>query len=163
MAITAQVVNVTKPLASANETVDADRWIVMRKDGGIIKRLSMEAQQEIMEIIEKQKGSAVPIGRETFVPPTSGQVSQNEILLPTGTTASFFWAWPYFTILVAKNRGPSDPPPGPPRASGPLRDPPGSHLGPIWDLFGPVCDHISTPTGPAEVQDNPLPKIPRHI
>ena len=36
----------------------------MHKNGGIIKRLSAEAQQEIMEIIEKQKGSAVPIGRE---------------------------------------------------------------------------------------------------
>ena len=64
MAITAQVVKVTKPLASANEIVDADHWIVMHKEGGIIKRISEEAQKEILRIIESQKGSAVPIERE---------------------------------------------------------------------------------------------------
>ncbi len=64
MAITAQVVKVTKPLASANEIVDADHWIVMHKNGGIIKKVSEEAQREIMRIIESQKGSAVPIERE---------------------------------------------------------------------------------------------------
>ena len=64
MAITAQVVKVTKPLASANEIVDADHWIVMHKNGGIIKKLDEEAQKEIMRIIENQKGSAVPIERE---------------------------------------------------------------------------------------------------
>ena len=64
MAITAQVVKVTKPLASANEIVDADHWIVMHKNGGIIKKLSLEAQQEINGIIEEQNGSAVPINRE---------------------------------------------------------------------------------------------------
>ena len=64
MAITAQVVKVTKPLASANEIVDAGHWIVMHKEGGIIKKVSEEAQKEIMKIIESQKGSAVPIERE---------------------------------------------------------------------------------------------------
>ncbi len=64
MAITAQVVKVTKPLASANEIVDVDHWIVMHKKGGIIKKLGEEAQKEIMRIIESQKGSAVPIERE---------------------------------------------------------------------------------------------------
>ena len=64
MAITAQVVKVTKPLASANEIVDAGHWIVMHKKGGIIKKVSEEAQKEIMKIIESQKGSAVPIERE---------------------------------------------------------------------------------------------------
>ncbi len=64
MAITAQVVKVTKPLASANETVDADRWILMHKDGGIIKKVSDQAQKEIMKIIENQKGSAVSIERQ---------------------------------------------------------------------------------------------------
>ena len=64
MAITAQVVKVTKPVASANEIVDADHWIVMHKKGVIIKKLSEEAQREIMKIIEGQKGSAVPIERE---------------------------------------------------------------------------------------------------
>ena len=59
MAITAQVVKVTKPLASANEIVDADHWIVMHKDGGIIKRLSQEAQQDIMKIIEEQKSKGM--------------------------------------------------------------------------------------------------------
>jgi hypothetical protein len=37
----------------------------MHKDGGIIKKLSEEAQQEISRIIENQKGSAVPITRES--------------------------------------------------------------------------------------------------
>ena len=64
MAITAQVVKVTKPLASANEIVDADHWIVMHKNGGIIKKLNEETQKEIVKIIESQKGSAVPIERE---------------------------------------------------------------------------------------------------
>ena len=36
----------------------------MHKNGGIIKKLSLEAQKEIMKIIESQKGSAVPIERE---------------------------------------------------------------------------------------------------
>ncbi len=65
MAITAQVVKVTKPLASANEIVDAGLWIVMHKDGGIIKKVSEEAQREISRIIDSQKGSAVPITRES--------------------------------------------------------------------------------------------------
>jgi hypothetical protein len=65
MAITAQVVKVTKPLASANEIVDAGHWIVMHKEGGIIKKLSEEAQREISRIIDSQKGSAVPITRES--------------------------------------------------------------------------------------------------
>ena len=64
MAITAQVVKVTKPLASANEIVDAGHWIIMHKNGGIIKKIGEEAQKEIMRIIESQKGSAVPIERE---------------------------------------------------------------------------------------------------
>ncbi len=36
----------------------------MHKKGGIIKKISEEAQREIMRIIESQKGSAVPIERE---------------------------------------------------------------------------------------------------
>ena len=37
----------------------------MRKNGGIIKKLNEEAQEEILKIIQKQKGSAVPISRES--------------------------------------------------------------------------------------------------
>ena len=76
---------------------------------------------------------------DTFGPPTSGQVSQNKILLHTGTTASCFWAWPYFTILVAKNRGPSEPPQGPPER----RDPFGTLPGAIWDPSGTFLDLFS--------------------
>ena len=64
MAVTAQVAAVTKPLAAANEIVDADNWIILHKDGGIIKKLSQEAQGMIQKVIEEQKGASVPIARE---------------------------------------------------------------------------------------------------
>ncbi len=64
MVVTAQVAAVTKPLAAANEIVDADNWIILHKKGGIIKKLSQEAQGMIQKIIEDEKGSSVPIARE---------------------------------------------------------------------------------------------------
>ena len=40
MAVTAQVAAVTKPLAAAHEIVDVDDWIILHKNGGVIKKLS---------------------------------------------------------------------------------------------------------------------------
>ena len=64
MAITAQVAAITKPLAAANEMVDADNLVVMHKDGGIIKKLTEEERKAVMKIINDSKGPSVPIKRK---------------------------------------------------------------------------------------------------
>ena len=51
----------TKPLASAMEMVQADNIIVMDKEGGMIKHLSPEKRRELMEWLNQQEGSKVPI------------------------------------------------------------------------------------------------------
>ena len=64
MAITAQVAAITKPLAAANEMVDADNLVVMHKDGGIIKKLTEEERKAVMKILNDSKGPSVPIKRK---------------------------------------------------------------------------------------------------
>ena len=64
MAITAQVAGITKPLAAANEMVDAGNWVIMHSEGGAIQRLTESEKNEIRKILEKSKGPRVPIVRQ---------------------------------------------------------------------------------------------------
>ena len=60
---------ITKPLASANEMVDADNLVIMHKEGGMIQKLSKSEKEAVMKILEESKGPKVPIKRKagTFV------------------------------------------------------------------------------------------------
>ena len=64
MQITAQVAAITKPLAAANEMVDADNLVIMHKEGGVIQKLDQKDKDTIMNILEKSKGPKVPILRK---------------------------------------------------------------------------------------------------
>ena len=45
MEMTAQVADVTKPLAAATGIVDNDNLIILHKTGGIVKKLSRETEE----------------------------------------------------------------------------------------------------------------------
>ena len=70
MNITAQVAEVTKPLAAANEVVDAElshnmeNWIILNKRGGAITTVSAEARRKIQKILKDDAKPMVPIKRE---------------------------------------------------------------------------------------------------
>ncbi len=64
MQITAQVAGITKPLAAANEMVDADNLVIMHKEGGVIQKLENKEKDAIMRILENSKGPKVPILRK---------------------------------------------------------------------------------------------------
>ena len=63
MKITAQVAAITKPLASANELVDADNIILLHKHGGIVKQLTVEQLKRVIAGINQLDGAEIPIGR----------------------------------------------------------------------------------------------------
>ena len=63
-AITAQVADVTKPLAAGGEIVDGGSWIILNKKGGAIVKLDSESKKEIEEIVKRQANHPVPIKRE---------------------------------------------------------------------------------------------------
>ena len=65
MRITAQVAAITKPLAAANEMVDADNLIVMHKEGGMVKKLTESEKKAVMKILSESKGPSIPIRRKT--------------------------------------------------------------------------------------------------
>ena len=65
MRITAQVAAITKPLAAANETVDADNIIVLHKEGGMVKKLTESEKKAVMKILSESKGPSIPIRRKT--------------------------------------------------------------------------------------------------
>jgi hypothetical protein len=63
--VTAQVADITRPLAAANEVVDANgNWIILNKTGGLIKELNEEEGKRIMKILEESNKPTVPITRE---------------------------------------------------------------------------------------------------
>ena len=64
MKFNSQVANIVKPLASANEMVDAGNLIIMHKDGGAIKKLSSEDMAKIIKLIHDTPGAEVPIKRQ---------------------------------------------------------------------------------------------------
>ena len=45
MIVTAQVAEITKLLAAANEMVDADNFVIMHKDGGVIQKLTRKRRK----------------------------------------------------------------------------------------------------------------------
>ena len=65
MRITARAAAITKPLAAANEMVDADNLIVLHKEGGMVKKLCESEKTEIMKMLNESKGLVVPIRRKT--------------------------------------------------------------------------------------------------
>ena len=60
---TAQVADVTKPLASVDEMVEAGNLVVLHKDGGIAKRLSREVEMRIAAIIRGERGAEIALQR----------------------------------------------------------------------------------------------------
>ena len=59
--ITAQVVDVTKPLAAGGEIVDGGNWIILNKKGGATVKLDVESKKEIEDIVKRQSNPPVPI------------------------------------------------------------------------------------------------------
>ena len=64
MKFNSQVAGIVKPLASANEMVDAGNLIIMHRDGGSIKKLSPEDMSKVLKIIHNTPGAEVPIKRQ---------------------------------------------------------------------------------------------------
>ena len=61
MAVVAQVADVTKPLASAMEIVQADNVVMLTKKGGMIKKMDDEQVRQLEEWLKKEKGCEIPI------------------------------------------------------------------------------------------------------
>ena len=64
MKFTSQVAGIVKPLASANEMVDAGNLILLYREGGAIKKLTPEDLSKILKIIRDAPGAVVPIRRQ---------------------------------------------------------------------------------------------------
>ena len=58
-----QVADVTKPLAAATEAVDGGRTIILHRTGGIVKKLSLESEKKIRDIIKSEEGPEVILER----------------------------------------------------------------------------------------------------
>ena len=63
MRMNSQVASVTKPLAAANEMVEAGNLVVLHKTGGIIKKMSHSAEKQIRDIIKAEKGPELVLQR----------------------------------------------------------------------------------------------------
>ena len=59
----AQVADVTKPLAAATEAVDGGRTIILHRTEGIVKKLSLESEKKIRDIIKSEEGPEVILER----------------------------------------------------------------------------------------------------
>ena len=59
-----QAADITKPLASTIDMVDADNFVCMTKTGGTAKKLSKEDVEKIMKIIQDAPGAAIPFSRK---------------------------------------------------------------------------------------------------
>ncbi len=101
---------------------------------------------------------------DTFGPPTSGQVSQNKILLPTGTAASFLFGPGHISLYFLQK---IEAPPTPPQGGPECRDPFGTLPGAIWDPSGTFLDLSVTlfrpQADPQRSKITPFQKSPRHI
>ena len=80
MKFNSQVATIVKPLASANEMVDAGNLIIMHKEGGCIKKLSTEDMSKILKIIHATPGAEVPIKRQAGSFNIDGDIKED----PTG-------------------------------------------------------------------------------
>ena len=63
MRMQSQVAEVTKPLAAANEMVDAGNMVILHKTGGIVKTLSHSAEKQIRDIIKGERGPELVLQR----------------------------------------------------------------------------------------------------
>ena len=59
----AQVADITKPLASVDEMVESGNLVVLHKDGGVVKKLSKEAEMRIAAIVKGEAGSGILLKR----------------------------------------------------------------------------------------------------
>ena len=77
--IRAQMAKVTKPLASTIEMADAGNIVITHKFGGLIKHLSPEAMNRVMEAIKREQGAEIPESRQ-------GSIYILEVEVPTVNT-----------------------------------------------------------------------------
>ena len=64
MRFNSQVTSIVKPLASANEMVDAGNLILLYREGGANKKIAPEDLSKILKIIRDAPGAVVPIRRQ---------------------------------------------------------------------------------------------------
>ena len=83
--ITAQVADVTKPLALADEVVSADTWIILNKKGGAMAKFGEEGPKELRKILERSKGNIVPIHRRNGTLTMEISVKEDEWQKPKKT------------------------------------------------------------------------------
>ena len=63
MEIGTQVAEITKPLASVDEMVNSGMMVIMHKTGGIAKRLDLEVERKIRDLVKGGGGSEVILER----------------------------------------------------------------------------------------------------
>ena len=59
-----QVADITKPLASVDEMVTSGMMVIMHRTGGIAKRLSVETERKIRDLVKGEKGNEVVLERQ---------------------------------------------------------------------------------------------------
>ena len=63
MEIGNQMADITKPLASVDGVVESGMMVITHCSGGIAKRLSVETEREIRDLIKGEKGNEVVFER----------------------------------------------------------------------------------------------------
>ena len=63
--LTAQVAAVTKPLASVFEMTESGDLVILHRTGGIVKRLSRNAEEKIRDIVQAEEGPAIVLQRKS--------------------------------------------------------------------------------------------------
>ena len=63
MTIGTQVAEITKPLASVDEMVTNGMMVIMHRSGGIAKRLDIETERKIRDLVKGTQGSEVVLER----------------------------------------------------------------------------------------------------
>ena len=63
MKIGTQVAEITKPLASVDEMVTNGMMVIMHRTGGIAKRLDIETERKIRDLVKSTQGNEVVLER----------------------------------------------------------------------------------------------------
>ena len=63
--MTAQVAAVTKPLASVFEMTESGNLVILHKTGGIVKKLSRNAEEKIRGIVKAEEGPEIVLQRKS--------------------------------------------------------------------------------------------------
>ena len=88
--MTAQVAAVTKPLASAFEMTESGNLVILHRTGGIVKKLSKEAEEKVRDIVKSEAGPEIVLERKAGafkfeVETKSGGRNDEEFQLPKKT------------------------------------------------------------------------------